>query len=173
MQETGDVEIDPWVGKIHPLEQEIASHSSIPAWRIPWTEKPGRLQSMGCKESDMTEATKHARLHAYSDSTTEHKGIAAAVQALGRVQLFATPQTVAHQVPLSMGFPRQEWSGLPFPSPGDFLTQGLNPHLLRWQVNSFPLSHLGNPLRDQRKQCPQDPKINVLALLPPCYVSLG
>ena len=32
----------------------------------------------------------------------------------------ATPQTVAHQVPLSMGFPRQEyWSGLPFPTPGD------------------------------------------------------
>ena len=36
---------------------------------------------------------------------------------LSRVQLFATPQTVARQDPLSMGFPRQEyWSGLPFPS---------------------------------------------------------
>jgi len=34
---------------------------------------------------------------------------------------FATPWTVAHQVPLSMGFPRQDYcSGLPFPSPGDF-----------------------------------------------------
>ena len=34
------------------------------------------------------------------------------------VQLFATPQTAAHQAPLSMGFPRQEyWTGLPFPSP--------------------------------------------------------
>ena len=31
---------DPWVGKI-PLEQEIATHSSILAWRIPWTEEPG------------------------------------------------------------------------------------------------------------------------------------
>ena len=28
-------------------EQEIATHSSIPAWRIPWTEEPGRLQTMG------------------------------------------------------------------------------------------------------------------------------
>ena len=37
---------DPWVGKI-PLEKEIATHSSILAWRIPWTEKPGRLWSMG------------------------------------------------------------------------------------------------------------------------------
>ena len=37
---------------------------------------------------------------------------------LSRVRLFATPQTVAHQAPLSMGFSRQEyWSGLPFPSP--------------------------------------------------------
>ena len=36
---------------------------------------------------------------------------------LSRVQLFATPQTVDHQVPLSMEFSRQEyWSGLPFPS---------------------------------------------------------
>ena len=39
------------------LEKEIATHSSIPAWRIPWTEEPGRLQSMGSQESDTTEAT--------------------------------------------------------------------------------------------------------------------
>ena len=37
------------------LEKEMATHSSILAWRIPWTEEPGRLQSMGCKESDTTE----------------------------------------------------------------------------------------------------------------------
>ena len=30
-----------------PLEQEMATHSSIPAWKIPWTEEPGDLQSMG------------------------------------------------------------------------------------------------------------------------------
>ena len=36
----------PWVGKI-PLEKEIATHSSTLAWKIPWTEDPGRLQSMG------------------------------------------------------------------------------------------------------------------------------
>ena len=39
-----------------PLEKEMATHSSIPAWRIPWTGEPGRLQSTGSqKESDMTE----------------------------------------------------------------------------------------------------------------------
>ena len=37
------------------LEKEMATHSSILAWRIPWTEEPGRLQSMGHKESDTTE----------------------------------------------------------------------------------------------------------------------
>ena len=42
------------------------------------------------------------------------------VKSLGRVRLFATPRTVAHQAPLSTGFSRQEyWSRLPFPSPGD------------------------------------------------------
>ena len=44
---------------------------------------------------------------------------------LSRVRLFATPWTVAHQAPPSMGFSRQEyWSGFPFPSPGIFPTQG-------------------------------------------------
>ena len=36
-----------------PLEEEMATHSSTPAWRIPWTEEPGRAHSpWGCKESD-------------------------------------------------------------------------------------------------------------------------
>ena len=36
------------------LEKEMATHSSILAWRIPWTEEPGRLQSIGCKELNTT-----------------------------------------------------------------------------------------------------------------------
>ena len=43
MQET---QFDLWVGKI-PLEKEMATHSSIFAWRNTWTKEPGRLQSMG------------------------------------------------------------------------------------------------------------------------------
>ena len=41
---------ETWVqslGRKDLLEKEVATHSSILAWRIPWTEKPGRLQSMG------------------------------------------------------------------------------------------------------------------------------
>ena len=53
MQET-------WIwslGQEDPLEKEMATHSSILAWKIPWREEPGRLQSMGSKKSDTTEHT--------------------------------------------------------------------------------------------------------------------
>ena len=53
------------------------------------------------------------------------------VKSLSCVQLFATPWTVAHQAPLSMGFSKQEyWGGLPLPSPGDLPQPGSNPPLL-------------------------------------------
>jgi len=38
-----------------PQEKEMATHSSIFAWRIPWTEEPGRRQSMGSQKSQTTE----------------------------------------------------------------------------------------------------------------------
>ena len=37
----------PSLGREDPLEKEMATHSSTLAWKIPWTEEPGRLQSMG------------------------------------------------------------------------------------------------------------------------------
>ena len=43
------------LGQEDPLEKGMATHSSILAWRIPWTEEPGGLQPMGRKELDMTE----------------------------------------------------------------------------------------------------------------------
>ena len=60
---------------------------------------------------------------------------------------FATLWTVAHQAPLSMEFPKQEyWSGLPFPSPRDLSNPGIETvspalRLLHWQADSLPLSH--------------------------------
>ena len=53
-----------WETRVHPLgqedllEKEMATHSSILARKIPWTEEPGRLQPIGSQESDMTD-----RLH--------------------------------------------------------------------------------------------------------------
>ena len=66
-------------------------------------------------------------------------------QSLSCFLLLATLWTVAPQAPLSIYFSMQAyWSGLAFPSPGIFLTQGSNPHLLHWKVDSLPLSHLGS-----------------------------
>ena len=39
------------LGQEHPLEKEMATHSSILTWKIPWTEEPGGLQSMGSQKS--------------------------------------------------------------------------------------------------------------------------
>ena len=43
-----------FLGREDPLEKEMATHSGILAWRIPWTAEPGRLQSMVLQESDTT-----------------------------------------------------------------------------------------------------------------------
>ena len=60
-------------------------------------------------------------------------------QSFSHVQLFATPGTVAHLVPLSMGFSRQEyWSGLPFSSPGDLPDAGMEPGSPALQADSLP-----------------------------------
>ena len=48
---------ETWVQSLNqedPLEEEMTTHSSTLAWRIPWTEEPGGLQSMGSLESDTT-----------------------------------------------------------------------------------------------------------------------
>ena len=43
------------LGQEDTLEKEMAIHSNILAWKIPWTEEPGRLQSMGSHDLDMTQ----------------------------------------------------------------------------------------------------------------------
>ena len=69
-------------------------------------------------------------------------------QSLNYVQLFPTQWTVAHQIPLSTGLPRQEyWSGLPFPSPVDLPNPEIKPVSFvssALQADSLSLCHLGN-----------------------------
>ena len=65
MQET-------WVSFLdqEDLEKEVATHSSILAWEIPWTEEPGGFSPWGCKELDMTEqlsANTHTHTHTRSE----------------------------------------------------------------------------------------------------------
>ena len=102
---------NPWIGKI--------------PWNRKWQPTPallpgkfhGQRSLVGyspwdCKELDMIEHTDKMHIHMKPLQFSS-------VQSLSRVQLFATPWTVARQAPLSMLFPRQQcWSGLPFPSPG-------------------------------------------------------
>ena len=58
----------PTQGQEDPLEQEMTTHSSILAWKIPWTEEPGRLQSMGSQRVRHDLATKppHQNVDMYS-----------------------------------------------------------------------------------------------------------
>ena len=97
------------LGLEDPLEKEMATHSSIFAWRIPWTEEPGGLQSMRSQR-------------VRRDLVTQF------IQLLSRVRLFATPWTVTCQAPLSMDFSRQKyWNGLPCPPPGNLSDPGIKP----------------------------------------------
>ena len=83
---------------------------------------------------------------------------------LSCVQLFATPWTVAHQAPLSMGISRQEyWSGLPFPSPGDLPDPGMetrSPALQADALISEPPGKLKTvcclPVRETNPGLPRD-----------------
>ena len=66
---------------------------------------------------------------------------------LSHVQLFAPPQTVAHQASLSMGFFKQEyWSGLPCPPPEDLPNRGIEPRSPVLWVGSLPSELPGKPL---------------------------
>ena len=78
------------------------------------------------------------------------------------VQITATLWSVAHQVPLSMGFSRQErWSWLPSPPPGDLPNPGIEPPSPALQVNFLSLSHQGSPER------PNDLLLSQLCVLIP------
>ena len=118
---------------VYALEKEMATHSSVLAWRIPGTGKPGGLPSIGS----------HRVGHDCSDAAAAAATVK--VKSLSCVQLFGTPWTVACQAPLSMGFSRQGyWSGLPFPSPGYLPNTGIKPRSLALQVGFLPSEPPGN-----------------------------
>ena len=82
------------------------------------------------------------------------------VKSLTCVRLFATPWTVAHQAPPSMGFSRQEyWSGLPFPSPGDLPDPGIKPGSPALQADVLTFEPPGKPWT----------QLNMHAILNPVY----
>ena len=113
--------------------------------------------SWGCKGSDTTERLNWTELKIYNinlhrviswnDNIIRHfkycSGCGGLVAKL--CPTFVTPWTLAHQSPLSVWFPRQEyWSGLPYSSPWIFLTQDSNLGLLHCRRILYQLSHQGS-----------------------------
>ena len=96
----------------------------------------------------------------------------ACAQSLSRVRLFATPWIVAHQAPLSMGFPRQEyWSWLPFPSTGDLPDPGIKPTSSALTGGLFTTEPPGKP--NLRVRASQISLFHILAFLQWASIMLG
>ena len=94
------------------VEEEMAPHSSILAWKIPWTVESGGLQSMGSQTGLTEQMNTHGRE-------------SICVRACSVTSVFAMPWTIALQESLSVGFSRQEYrSGLPCTPPGELAHQG-------------------------------------------------
>ena len=150
----------------------MAPHSSTLAWKIPWTEEPGRLQSLGSLRVgfDWTASLslftfmhwrrKWQATPVFLPGESQRQGSLVGCHLWGhaeldttevtshfsRVWLFAILRTIAHQAPLSMGFSRQEyWSGQPIPSPVDFPDPGIEPESPALQADSFPTELSGKP----------------------------
>ena len=110
-----------FLGWEDPLEESMATHSSILAQRISWTDEPGGLQFMRSGGGH----NKQLGVHTQSPVVPQLccGGLVAKL-----CPTLVTPQAVARQAPLSMGFPRQEfWSGLPCSPPGDLPDLGIKP----------------------------------------------
>ena len=76
------------------------------------------------------------------------------VKSLSRIQLFATPWTIAYQAPLSMEFSREEyWSGLPFPSQGELPDPGIERRSPALQAEVLPSEPPGKPDSDEYQPC--------------------
>ena len=128
----------------HALEKEMATHSSILAWRIPGIGEPGGLPSLGSHRvghdwNDLVVVVKWLSMHTHRLFYCYHA-------VLSRVWLFLTPWTVACQAPLSMRFSRQEHQGgLPFPPSGALPSSGMEPVCPALQTDSLPAEPSGNP----------------------------
>ena len=154
------------------LEKEMATRSSILAWRIPWAEKPWGLQCPGWQRvghywetSTCTFHFQYVNIGSLIVSNVPYQRKTSIIEETGygvyrttlyylrnisiklclhsRVWLSEAPWTIAYQDPLSMEFSRQEYCTS---CQGIFPTQGWNTrllHLLHWHVDSLPLASPG------------------------------
>ena len=94
MQETQEMQVQS-LGLEDPLEKGMATHPRILAWRFPWTEEPGGLQSMRLKRVRPTEVTEHV-----SSSSQDAGYFLSSQPALAENQRACWPQISSHQDPL-------------------------------------------------------------------------
>ena len=129
--------------QFHALEKEMATHSSVLAWRMPGVGEPGGLPSMGS----------HRVGHDWSDLAAAAVAVCVCVcvcvcvpvQLFSHAQLFETSWTVPTRFLCPRDFPgNNTGEAFHFLLQGILSTQGLNIHLcpLHWQADSLPLSHL-------------------------------
>ena len=108
---------------------------------IEWTVRGGWGNNMSAHSLEMLFRSSHSSQPADESHFSKNlyvSKVKGKVKTLSRVRLFATPWTVAHQTPPSMGFSRQEyWSGLPFPSPGDLPDPGIEPGSPAFQADAL------------------------------------
>ena len=110
------------LGREDPLEKALATHCSTLAWKIPWTEEPGRLQSMGLQRVGHNWATS---LHFFTHG-------------LKRREIRNSNNTKAYTVKGNLTREAQEyWSGSPIPSPADPLDPGIKPGSPTLQADSY------------------------------------
>ena len=144
----------------------MATHSSTLAWKIPWMEEPGRLQSMGSRRVGHDWATSlhfHTHTHRHicvcvcecmciteslcCTSESNILQIYYVLSCFSYVQFCVAPWTVACKACLSKGFSRQEyWNGLPCPPPRALPNPGIeymSLSLLHWLTGYLPLAPHG------------------------------
>ena len=138
----GDAGSIPGSGR--SLEEGMATHSSILAWRrIPWTEEPGQLQSIGSHRvgHDWSNLACKVRLRGETSQNLNQGSPAFKIHTLLVSQSCPTlcsPMDYTCQTSLSLGFFRQEyWSGLRFPSPRDLPDTGIKPWSPALQADSL------------------------------------
>ena len=71
MQETQELKLQS-LGQEGPLEKEMAAHSSILAWKIPWREEPGSLQSLGSQSRTRLSEEAHTFTHTHINGHYKH-----------------------------------------------------------------------------------------------------
>ena len=114
----------------------------------------------------MSSAEEDHRLRSSVGLDTQRKKERKRSHSVGCIRLFATPWTVAHQAPLSMGFSRQDyWSGLRFHSPGDLPDPGIEPGSPALRADALPSDPPGKPKKHGNPSAKEHPNVSLLTAL--------